>query len=137
MREILIAVVVLAATIYGAGWAVEGWLGEERRFWVAIAGFLVLATGSALVQASGIGLLTRALRGLLIGALVRRYGPDWPWLRRVLRLGGIETEPETRTPEEQRRSGLRWSGWSEALLTSGSGLAVAGMAMVWVGIFAG
>lgn len=137
MKELLISVAVLAATILSANWAVETWLGEDRRFWLGIAGLGVLAAGSALVQASGIGLLTRALRGLLIGGIVRRYGPDWPWLRKLLRFGGIETEPETRTPEELKRSGLHWSSYGTALLVIGQAISLVAAGMVWVGFFGG
>jgi hypothetical protein len=46
-------------------------------------------------------------------------------------------EPELRTPEELRRSGLHWSGMQQALMMLGSVLSFAGMAMLWVGIFGG
>jgi hypothetical protein len=125
---------LVLATVYGGGWLVEHWLGEDRRFWVALAGFGALGLGSALAHASGIGLLTRALRGLLIGGLVQQYGPDWPWLRRLLRLWGIETEPDRQTPDALERSGLRWSGASYTLLMVGTGLAMVGLGLVWVGL---
>jgi hypothetical protein len=137
MVMLLVAVAVVVATVLGSDWVAEEWLGEERRFWVAFAGLGVMALGAAVVQASGIGLLTRALRGFLIGSIVRRYGPDWPWLRRILRAAGIETEPETRTAEQMKASGLHWSGMSSAFLLLGEVLSLAGMAMVWVGVFGG
>lgn len=132
----LISIAVVVATALGADWLVGTWLGEDRRFWFALAGVGMMALAGVLVKASGIHEVTRLLRnaviGAGIGAALRRLGLRLPWLRSGLRIAGIDTEPETR-----HQAPLRWSGPSEWLLRLGWGGSLVGAGLIWTGLFAG
>lgn len=134
--NVILSIAVVVATIFGTEWLVDAWLGEGRRFWVAITGLALLLLAGALVKASGINELTRLLRNALIGAgigaALTRIGLRLRWLRSGLRMVGFETEPETRPNEALR--GLRLSGW---LLWLGWGGSMVGLGMVWTGMFGG
>ena len=121
----LLSIALVAAGVFGTEWLVDTWLGEDRRFWVSLAGFALVLLAGALVKASGINELTRVLRNLLIGVRL-------PWLRSGLRLIGIETDPAERPPEFPR-----WSRSSEWLLMLGTAGSMVGMGMVWTGMFGG
>ena len=132
----LLSIALVAAGVFGTEWLVDTWLGEDRRFWVSLAGFALVLLAGALVKASGINELTRVLRNLLIGAgigaALNRIGLRLPWLRSGLRLIGIETDPAERPPEFPR-----WSRSSEWLLMLGTAGSMVGMGMVWTGMFGG
>ncbi len=134
--DILLSIALIAATVFASDWLVDGWLGEDRRFWIALGGIALLVLAGALVKASGINELTRILRTALIGAgigaVLNRLGLRLPWLRSGLRMVGVETEPEKRPPEALR--GLRLNGW---LLWTGWAGSMVGLGMVWTGMFAG
>jgi hypothetical protein len=130
------SIAVVAAAIFGSEWLVENWLGEARRFWVALAGIGIMVLASAVIQTSGIHAVTRILRKLVIGAVIGRalngLGTKLPWLRRGLWLAGFETEPEAGGPQE-----LQWSAFRTRLLVIGWFGAMTGTGMMWSGIFAG
>lgn len=132
----ILSIAVVVASVFGTEWLVDGWLGEDRRAWVAYGGLGVLLFASALVQASGVQELTRFLRKVLlgaqIGAVMRRLGLELPWLRRGLRMVGIETEPETRPQEAPR-----WSKLGQGLLVLGWASSLVGIGMVWTGASSG
>lgn len=132
----VISILVILATVLGTEWLVDGWLGAERRQWVAYASIPLMLLSGALVQASGINEVTRLLRnavlGAGIGAALRRFGLRVPLLRSALRLVGVETEPETHPAPK-----LRWSRLSDGLLTVGYGLGLVSLGMIWTGAFAG
>jgi hypothetical protein len=134
--NLLLSIAIVAAGVFGSEWLVDNWLGEDRRFWVGLAGIALLLLAGALVQASGINELTRVLRNLLIGAgigaALNRLGLRLGWLRGGLRLFGIKTEPQERPPEFPR-----WSRSTEVLLTLGWGGSLIGLGVVWTGIFGG
>ncbi|MFM7336512.1 MAG: hypothetical protein ACKO1H_19250 [Tabrizicola sp.] len=131
---ISLAVILVAA--FGTEWLVDNQLGEDRREWVAYAAIPLMLMSGALMQASGVNEVTRILRNALlgagIGAALRRFGLRVPLLRSLLRLFGVETEPETRPAPE-----LRWSRLSEWLLMAGWGLGLVGLGMIWTGVFGG
>ncbi|MGL4238507.1 hypothetical protein [Tabrizicola sp.] len=130
---LLYSVVMIAAAVFGTEWLVDVWLGEDRRYWIGLAGVAVLLIASAVVKASGIEQLTRALRKALIGAWIGTalgwFGLKLPWLRKGLRIAGIETEPEAQPPQ----GGLRWSGLSGWLLALGWAGSMIGLGMMWTG----
>ena len=132
----LLSIAVIGATVFGTEWLVDGWLGEARRFWVTVLGIALLALAGALVKASGINALTRYLRSAVIGAglgaALKRTGLQLPWLRRGLRMAGVETEPEG-----QPKPAPRWSGISEWLLRLGWAGTLVGIGMVWTGVVGG
>jgi hypothetical protein len=134
--HIVLSLFLIAATVFATEWLVDAHLGEDRRHWVGLAGVALLLVGGALVKASGINALTRILRNSLIGAgigaLLNRVGLRLGWLRSSLRIVGVETDPATRPNEALR--GLRLSG---QLLWLGWAGSMAGMGMVWTGMFAG
>jgi hypothetical protein len=134
--HLLLSIAVIAAAAFGSDWLVDGWLGEDRRFWIALAGITLLVLSGALVKASGINELTRILRNALvgagIGAVLNRLGLRLPWLRGGLRMVGVETEPETKP--QDTLSGLRLSG---RLLRAGWAGSMVGLGLVWTGVFAG
>ncbi len=132
----VISLAVVLATVFGTEWLVDGWLGEERRRWVAYAAIPMMLLSGALVQASGLNEVTRMLRNAVLGAgigvALKRFGLRVPLLRGALRLIGVETEPEARPAPD-----LRWSRLSEGLLMIGTGLGLMGLGMIWTGAFAG
>jgi hypothetical protein len=132
----ILSIAVVLATVFGTEWLVDTRLGEAQRHWVLIGGLGLLVLATALVKASGIEELTRYLRTVLIGAgigaALRWAGVQATWLRRGLRLVGIETEPETRTQPLPR-----WSRVSEWLLWAGWAGSLVGIGMVWTGTFGG
>lgn len=134
---LLVSVGIVVATIFCSELAVEAWLGEPGRFWVALVGLALLVLAGALVQASGVHEVTRILRNTLlgagIGAVLRGIGMKVPLLRRGLRLIGIETEPETAA----QPAGLRWSGLNSGLLYLGWVGSLVGIGMVWTGFLGG
>lgn len=135
MHAVLSIALILGAA-FGSEWLVEGWLGEGRRFWVGLVGVGLMVGGGALVQASGVAELTRALRNAVIGAgigtVLNRAGLRLGWLRRGLRWVGVETEAEAgsqQVPGMSRIGGwLLWLGWAGSLV---------GLGMVWTGVFGG
>lgn len=133
---VLVSIAVIVATVLGTDWLVETWLGEARRFWVALAAIPLLVLSGALVKASGINELSRILRnaviGAGIGAALRKAGWSMPWLRSGLRVFGVETEPERKIPEPPR-----WSATSEWLVRLGVAGSLVGVGMIWTGAFAG
>jgi hypothetical protein len=135
--QTLVSIAVVVAVAYATEWLVDTSLGEARRFWVWIAGVGMLLLSGALVKASGVEALTRYLRSVLIGAgigaVLDRIGLRLTWLRRGLRLIGIETEaakPGSPAAWQGPRifSGLLWAGWGASLV---------GIGMIWTGAFAG
>ena len=132
----LLSIALVAAGVFGSEWIVDTWLGEDRRFWVGLAGVALLLLAGAVLKASGINELTRWLRNMLIGAgigaALNRVGLRLPWLRSGLRMVGIETEPHERPPEAPR-----WSRLSEWLLLLGSSGSMVGLGMAWTGMFGG
>ena len=132
----LVSIAVVVATVFGTEWLVDGWLGEGRRYWIALSGIALMVLSGALVKASGINELTRLLRsaviGAGIGAVLRRTGLGLPWLRSGLRMVGVQTEPETRP-----QAGLRWSAARNRLLRLGWGGSLIGVGMIWTGALAG
>lgn len=132
----LVSIAVILVTVFGTEWLVDGWLGEDRRHWVALAAIPLMLLAGALVQASGINEVARVLRnavlGAGIGAALRRMGLQLPILRSGLRLMGVETEPESRPVAP-----LRWSGLSEWLLRFGFVCGLMALGMIWTGVFAG
>lgn len=132
----VISLAVILAAAFGTEWLVDSWLGEVRRQWVAYASIPLMLLSGALVQASGVTEVTRILRNALlgagIGAALRRFGLRVPLLRSLLRLFGVETEPDTR-PAPQ----LRWSRLSEWLLMAGWGIGLVSLGMIWTGAFGG
>lgn len=132
----VISIAVILAAVFGTEWLVEGWLGEARRHWVALAAIPLMLLSGAMVQASGINEVTRLLRNAVLGAgiggALRRFGLRVPLLRSALRLAGVETEPDVQTAP-----GLRWSRLSEWLLMIGTGLGLLSVGMIWTGVFAG
>lgn len=134
--QLILSLAVIGVTILGSEWLVGSWLGEDRRTWVGLAGVAILFLSGALVKASGINELTRVLRnavvGAGIGAALTRAGLRLGWLRRGLRVIGIETEPKERPPEAPR-----WSRLSEGLLMLGAAGSLVGGGMIWTGLFAG
>ena len=132
----LLSIALVAAGVFGSEWIVDAWLGEDRRFWVGLAGVALLLLAGAVLKASGINELTRWLRNMLIGAgigaALNRVGLRLPWLRSGLRMVGIETEPHERPPEAPR-----WSRLSEWLLLLGSSGSMVGLGMAWTGMFGG
>jgi hypothetical protein len=134
--NVLLSIALVAAGVFGSEWLVDSWLGEDRRFWVGLAGIALLLLAGALVKASGINELTRLLRNLLIGAgigaALNRLGLRLGWLRSGLRRIGIETEPYERPPEAPR-----WSRLSEWLLMLGSAGSMVGLGVVWTWLFGG
>jgi hypothetical protein len=134
--HLLLSLALITVAIFGSERLVDSWLGEDRRFWVALAGIALLILSGALVKASGINELTRILRTALIGAgigaALNRLGLRLPWLRGGLRMVGVETETQTRSLDALR--GLRLSGW---LLWTGWAGSMVGLGLVWTGVFAG
>lgn len=132
----ILAIAVVVASVFGSELVVDNWLGEERRRWVAYAAIPLMVLSGALVQASGINELTRILRnavlGTGIGAALQRIGLRVPLLRSLLRRIGVETEPASQPAPK-----LRWSRLSELMLMIGYGLSLAGLGMIWTGVFAG
>lgn len=132
----LVAIAVVLASVFGTEWLVDTWLGEDRRYWIALAGLAVVVLSSVLIKASGINELTRLLRKMVIGAgigaVLRRLGLRMTWLRSGLRIFGVETEPELH-PQE----GFRWSGFNDWVLQLGWGGSLVGMGMLWTGIVVG
>lgn len=132
----LFSIAVIAATVFGTEWLVDGWLGEDRRYWVGLVGLALMLLAGALIKASGINELTRFLQKVLIGAgigaVLRRLGIRAPWLRSGLRLTGSETEPETRP-----QTLPRWSRLSENLLWLGWAGSLVGIGMIWTGFTGG
>lgn len=132
----LVSVAVVVATVFGTEWLVDAWLGEDRRYWMTLAGLALLLLAGALIKASGINEVTRLLRnaviGAGIGAVLRRLGLRLAWLRGGLRMVGVETEPD-----QQPQAGLRWSGFSDWLLRLGWGGSLVGLGMIWTGMIAG
>jgi hypothetical protein len=136
MMAALVSIAVVVATAVLAEWIVDGWLGEARRFWLWLGGIGLLVLGGALVKASGVEALTRYLRTALlgagIGAAMNRAGLRLGWLRRGLRLFGIETEPHAASTAA--RPGPRLTGW---ILWSGWAASLVGLGLVWTGMFGG
>jgi hypothetical protein len=132
----ILSIAVVLATVFATEWLVDTRLGEAQRHWVLILGLGLLVLATALVKASGIQELTRFLRrvviGAGIGAALRWAGVRATWLRRGLRLLGIETEPESRT-----QAPPRWSRASEWLLWLGWAGSLVGIGLVWTGTFGG
>ncbi|HOZ34994.1 MAG TPA: hypothetical protein PLM52_19140 [Tabrizicola sp.] len=132
----ILSIAVVLATVFATEWLVDTRLGEAQRHWVLILGLGLLVLATALVKASGIQELTRFLRrvviGAGIGAALRWAGVRATWLRRGLRLLGIETEPESRT-----QALPRWSRASEWLLWLGWAGSLVGIGLVWTGTFGG
>ena len=135
--QTLVSIAVVVAVALATEWLVDSSLGEARRFWVWIAGAAMLLVCGALLKASGVEALTRYLRNVLIGAgigaVLDRAGLRLTWLRRGLRLFGIETEAaKPGSPEASQGprvfSGLLWAGWGASLI---------GVGMIWTGVFAG
>ncbi|MBL9050534.1 MAG: hypothetical protein JNK19_10535 [Tabrizicola sp.] len=130
----LLSIAMLLAAAVGAEWVVDGWLGEARRVWVAYAGLALGLLAGAMVKASGFEALSRFLRnaviGAGIGAALDRLGWKLPWLRRGLRILGIETE---RGPQEAPHL----TGLGMWLLRLGWVGSLVGLGMIWTGAFGG
>jgi hypothetical protein len=133
----LLSIAVIVAVAFASEWLVDTRLGEARRMWIGLGGVGLLVLAGALVKASGVEALTRYLRSVLIGAgigaVLDRAGLRLTWMRRGLRLIGIETEAaKPGSPEASQGprvfSGLLWAGWGASLI---------GVGMIWTGVFAG
>jgi hypothetical protein len=130
----LVSIAVVVAVAFATEWLVDGWLGEAWRIWIGLGGVGLLLLAGALVKASGVEALTRYLRsavvGAGIGAALDKAGLRLDWLRRALRLIGIETEPQATGGAQgpQFTGWLLWSGWAASLV---------GLGTVWTGMFGG
>lgn len=133
----LLSIAVIVAVAFASEWLVDTRLGEARRMWIGLGGVGLLVLAGALVKASGVEALTRYLRSVLIGAgigtVLDRLGLRLTWLRRGLRLIGIETEAAKPGSSEVSQgprvfSGLNGAGWGASLI---------GVGMIWTGVFAG
>jgi hypothetical protein len=130
----LVSIAVVVAVSFATEWLVDGWLGEAWRIWIGLGGVGLLLLAGALVKASGVEALTQYLRsavvGAGIGAALDKAGLRLDWLRRALRLIGIETEPQATEGTQGPRftSWLWWAGWAATLV---------GFGMAWTGMFAG
>lgn len=131
---LLLSIAGVAATAIGSEWLVDSWLGEDRRLWLGLAGIALLLLSGALVKASGINELTRMLRTLLIGAgigaALNRLGLRLGWLRRGLRMVGIETEPDS-----HNHKGPDAASFGGKLLTAGWAGSLVGLGLTWTGMF--
>lgn len=130
----LVSIAVVVAVAFGSEALIDGWLGEARRFWIGLGGLALLVLSGVLVKASGVEAMTRYLRNAVVGAGISaaldKAGLRLGWLRRLLRLFGVETEPQAiGSTQELRFTGwLWWAGWAAMLV---------GLGMVWTGAFAG
>lgn len=125
--HMLLSIAVVVATAFGTEWLVDGWLGEDRRFWVGLAGVALMFLAGALVKASGINEMVRLVRGAVIGA-----GVD-----AVRRRLGMRNAAGGTDVEAKRDRSLRWSWASGWLLNLGWVGTLIGMGMIWTGVFAG
>lgn len=121
----LLSIAVVVATAFGTEWLVDGWLGEDRRFWVSLGGVALMVLAGALVKASGINEMVRLVRGAVIGTGI---GAVLRWVG--LRKAASETEPEPDAP-------FRWSRASSWLLNLGWAGTLVGIGMVWTGVVGG
>lgn len=131
----IVSIAVVVVTTFAAEWMVDGWIGEEGRFWFGIGGVGLLVFAGVLIKASGIEALTRCLRDMVLGAglgaVLSRTGYGPGWLRKGMRRIGVETDPQggPKSWREPRVSGrLLWLGWGATLV---------GIALVWTGLLKG
>lgn len=124
---LFLSVAVIGATAFGTEWLVDGWLGEDRRYWVGLGGVALMFLAGALVQASGINEMTRLVRNALIGAGIGA----------ALRWAGLRKAAGKTRPEPQPGAPLRWSKASSWLLNLGWGGTLIGIGMVWTGVVGG
>ena len=125
--HMLLSIAVLVATVFGTELLVDGWLGEDRRYWVGLGGLALMVLAGALVQASGINEMTRLVRNAVIGAGIGA-ALRWVGLRRAA--GETEPEPQPGVP-------LRWSKASSWMLNLGWAGTLVGMGMIWTGVAGG
>lgn len=123
----LLSIAVVVATAFGTEWLVDGWLGEDKRYWFGLGGVALMVLAGALVQASGINEMTRLVRNAVIGA-----GVDAARRRLGMRNAAGGTDVEAK-----RDTSLRWSWASGWLLNLGWVGTLIGMGMIWTGVFAG
>jgi len=123
----LLSIAVVVATAFGTEWLVDGWLGEDRRFWVGLGGVALMLLAGALVKASGINEITRLVRGAVIGAGIGA----------VLRWVGLRKATGETRPETPAGAALRWSKASSLLLNLGWMGTLVGIGMVWTAVIGG
>lgn len=131
----VLSLALIIAGVLGSEWLIDHHLGEAARTWIFFGGLGLMAVAYALMQASGVTelmrILRRALLGAHLGAVLRGLGLDRPWLKRALRLIGIETDPQA--PSDKVFPG-RFGTW---LLTAGWASSLIALGMLWTGAAGG
>lgn len=129
---VVVSLVIIAGTVVLTETLVDRWIGEDGRLWIGLGGLVLLLLSGFLLKASGLNAVTRALRSAVIKAglasLLARTGLRLAGGQRRL---GVETAPDAGI--EKALTGLRFNG---GLLWTGWVASLAGLGMVWTGVFA-